>query len=195
MTKPVIAQVVGWKTTSEMWHCILSHYASHTKACEMQYKTQLLSMEKVFMSVYAFLLKIRNLIDYLATIGQPLSLKDHMNFIFNELSLKYDPFVYSMFTRGVTYTITGVEALLIAQKSWIELSKSTDVANVMANVAQASKRPSSNTNGRWIWGFQFHNGRNSANRGCGNFAPRGNFTHGRVNTSFNHGGYVPRSMN
>lgn len=102
----------------------------------MQYKAQLHSTKKRVLSMSPFLLKIKTLADSLAAIGQPLSVNDHLNFIFNGLPYEYDAFVCSILTRVDQYKIPDVEALLLAQESRLQLSKSTDITT--ANVAQTS---------------------------------------------------------
>lgn len=99
----------------------------------MQYKTQLHNTKKGSLSMFASISKIKTMVDSLAAIGQPLSLNDHLNFIFNGLPFEYAPFVCSMLIGFHSYTITNVEALLLARESRLEISKTTKVA--LTNVA------------------------------------------------------------
>lgn len=52
-----------------------------------------------------FLLKIHSLIDHLALVGHELSPKDHMDAIFESLSLEYDTFITISNSRIDSYTI------------------------------------------------------------------------------------------
>uniref|UniRef100_A0A803PCU8 Retrotransposon Copia-like N-terminal domain-containing protein n=1 Tax=Cannabis sativa TaxID=3483 RepID=A0A803PCU8_CANSA len=59
-------------------------------------------------------------IDLLASIGEVLSIRDHVAAIFKGLPSEYDTFVISTNTRIESYSVAEIEALLLASESRIE---------------------------------------------------------------------------
>lgn len=76
--------------------------------------------KKVSLSLNEYLLKIKNKVDRLASVGYCVSVSDHMEAIFNSLPQKYDIFVVSVSARSNSYTIDEIKSLLLAQESRIE---------------------------------------------------------------------------
>ena len=146
-------------------------FASQTKAKISQFKTKLQNIKKDDLSVKDYLLKIKSLIDQLASVRYIVTTKDHIDAIFDGLSFEYDTFVVSVNSRNDLYTVAEIESLLLAQENEIEKhSKELDATN-QVNIAKISnnQQPRKNFNGGQ-GGFQ-HNFTGQGNYNSKNFNP------------------------
>lgn len=66
------------------------------------------------------MLKIKNIVDRLASVGLVVAKSDLIEAIFNELPEDYDTFVISVNSRSETYMVEEIESLLLAQETRIE---------------------------------------------------------------------------
>ncbi|KAL6312925.1 hypothetical protein AAG906_030885 [Vitis piasezkii] len=102
------------------------------------FKTRFQNTKKGDLSVNDYLLKIKSLIDRLASIGYVVTTKDHIDAIFDGLSYEYNTFVVSVNSRNDLYTVAKIESLLLAQENKIEKhSKELDSTN-QVNMAKIS---------------------------------------------------------
>ncbi|KAL6338621.1 hypothetical protein AAG906_021336 [Vitis piasezkii] len=91
---------------------------------------ELHNTKKDDLSVNDYLLKIKSLIDQLASVGYVVTTKDHIDAIFDGLSFEYDTFVVTVNSRNDLYTVAEIESLLLAQENKMEKhSKELDSAN------------------------------------------------------------------
>uniref|UniRef100_A0A803NWG0 UBN2 domain-containing protein n=1 Tax=Cannabis sativa TaxID=3483 RepID=A0A803NWG0_CANSA len=111
--------MIGCDTTAQIWHALNEYYTALNAANIGLYKTQLLNT-KMTSSLNDFLLKIKGIVDLLATIDHKQTPQDHIEAIFNGLLAEYDVFVTSVTTRKDVYTVTEIEALLMAQSARID---------------------------------------------------------------------------
>lgn len=65
-------------------------------------------------------MKIKNIVDRLASVGHIVAETDHIEAIFNGLPEDYDTFVISVNSRSETYMVEEIESLLLAQETRIE---------------------------------------------------------------------------
>lgn len=70
-------QVVGCDFTHQIWAKIEKFFASQTKARTKQLKIQLKAVKKEEVT-HEYLLKVKKIIDVLATIGAPASTDEHI---------------------------------------------------------------------------------------------------------------------
>nr|DAD33031.1 TPA_asm: hypothetical protein HUJ06_011882 [Nelumbo nucifera] len=73
LTEHTLAQVVGCITSHQVWSLIETLYAPKSKARIMQLRFELNELKKRFLSMGAYLLKIKNIVDALSAAGEPLS--------------------------------------------------------------------------------------------------------------------------
>ena len=64
-----------------------------------QFKTQLHHTKKWDLSITDYLLKTRNIVDILALVGHKISIKDHIDAIFEGLPQDYEIFIISVDSR------------------------------------------------------------------------------------------------
>ena len=75
------------------------------------------------LTMYDYLLKIKNCVDKLASVGHIMSVNDHIEAIFNRLTNEYDAFVVFVSSRTDSYFIQEIESLLLAQEARIEKNR------------------------------------------------------------------------
>ena len=139
----MLMRMVGCDTSRQIWKTLEVFFASQTKAQISHFKTRFQNTKKGDLSVNDYLLKIKSLIDCLASIGYVITTKDHIDAIFDGLSYEYDTFVVSVNSRNDLYTVAKIESLLLAQENIIEKHyKELDSTN-QVNMAKISNNQQS----------------------------------------------------
>uniref|UniRef100_A0A803QJK9 Integrase catalytic domain-containing protein n=1 Tax=Cannabis sativa TaxID=3483 RepID=A0A803QJK9_CANSA len=110
MSEKVLTRMVGSDSAAQIWINLCEYYTSLNRAKIGQYKT-LLRNTKMQASLNDYLLKIKSVIDTLASIGHPTSAHDHIEAIFNGLPTEYNVFITSVNTRTDPYSVAEIEAL------------------------------------------------------------------------------------
>uniref|UniRef100_A0A803NGK1 Integrase catalytic domain-containing protein n=1 Tax=Cannabis sativa TaxID=3483 RepID=A0A803NGK1_CANSA len=90
--------MIDCDTTAQIWSSLNEYYTTLNSANISLYKTQLRNTKMVG-SLNDFLLKIKGIVDLLATIEHKQTPQDHIEAIFNGLPPEYDVFVTSVTTR------------------------------------------------------------------------------------------------
>ncbi|KAL6339591.1 hypothetical protein AAG906_034676 [Vitis piasezkii] len=114
-----------------------------------QFKTQLHNTKKGDLSIIDYLLKIINVVDFFALVDHKISVKDHIDAIFEGLPQDYETFIIFINSRLDPYTVEEIEALLLAQESRIE--KNIKIANLstpsLAHLITTNSSPHFTQNG------------------------------------------------
>ncbi|KAF7838239.1 Retrovirus-related Pol polyprotein from transposon TNT 1-94 [Senna tora] len=177
MTDGMVNRMVGCSFSYQVWKKLEEIYASGTLARERQLKNDLRSTKKGSSSMSDFILKIKKITDALAAINSPVSAHDHIEAILDGLGEEYEGFITSFSMRKDDYSITEIEALLLAQEARLDKVKK-QVENVSANLAQKSF-PNGRGQQNFRGGSQGRGGNFYNNRGGGNFQNSGaNFQNG-----------------
>ena len=74
--------MVGCDSATQIWKILGSFFASQTRAKISQLKTRLQDTKKGFLSLNDYLLKNKNNVDCLASVGYVVSSADHIEAIF-----------------------------------------------------------------------------------------------------------------
>ena len=96
------------------------------------------------MSANEYIMKIRNLSDKLAAIGEPLTFKDQLVYVLNGLGSKYNGFVPTINARYDVLTLEDVHSLLLSFDFRLEQqSLDEDLSFTQANLTsfQPHKKP------------------------------------------------------
>ncbi|RVW97157.1 Retrovirus-related Pol polyprotein from transposon TNT 1-94 [Vitis vinifera] len=120
ITDALLTRMVNCDTSAQVWKTLELYFATQVRAKVTQFKTQLHNTKKGDLSISDYLLKIRNVVDLLALVGHKISVKDHIDAIFEGLPQDYETFIISVNSRLDPYTVEEIEALLLAQESRIE---------------------------------------------------------------------------
>jgi len=71
-------------------------------------------------SISIFLQYIKKVVDFLTTDGSPITIKDHIEAIFEGFPEEYDAFITFVTSKIDSYILEQVEALLLAQEERLE---------------------------------------------------------------------------
>ncbi|KAF7840881.1 Retrovirus-related Pol polyprotein from transposon TNT 1-94 [Senna tora] len=142
MSEGMVSRMVGCAHSYEVWQAIDTHFATQTKARESQLFTQFRSTKKGSLGMSEYLLKMKKVVDALASINSPVSEWDHIQTIFDGLPSEYEGFITSLSLKSKRFTVPQIEAHLLAQEARLEKSKIESGETISANVAQTSSKNS-----------------------------------------------------
>ena len=80
----------------DAWDTLVKLYSTNTKARKMQLKQELHNVKKMQLSINDYSLKVKGLVDALASIGSPVEDDDLVSVTLNGLSKEYDQFQTSI---------------------------------------------------------------------------------------------------
>lgn len=138
MTKGILTRMVGADSAHQIWSKLNLYFAAQNKATVSQFKIILQNTKKGSLTINEYLLKVKNVIDKLASVGHQLSDTDHIEAIFNGLPEEYDTFVRSVNSRAELHSVEEIESLLLAQEAKIE-KHSKDLDSALINLAAQKK--------------------------------------------------------
>uniref|UniRef100_A0A803P8J1 Integrase catalytic domain-containing protein n=1 Tax=Cannabis sativa TaxID=3483 RepID=A0A803P8J1_CANSA len=147
-----------WEQQDNLLEALSEYYTALNSANIGLYKTQLRNT-KMTGSLNDYLLKIKGIIDLLATIGHKQSSQDHIEAIFNGLPPEYDVFATSVTTRKESYSVAEIEALLMVQSVRIEKNtKALDINKSEANLAHTKSAQGNFANRNYLSNSQMPSG-------------------------------------
>jgi hypothetical protein len=157
-TERLIAQVIGYFTSREVWIALDHLFASHSRARIMQTHFLLATLKKGGSFVTDYFQKFKSLSDTLAAAGQPLNEFESLSFVLAGLDIDFDSIVTTISTRGDTMPLKDLYSHLLIHEQRIEhQSAITELVFPSANVATKSPQ-----RGRGRGSSSFNRG-----RGCG----------------------------
>ena len=127
--------MVGCDFAHEIWGKLKEYFAAHTKSKIKQLKTQLKSIKQQG-STSEYLLKIRKITYVLAALGSPLFNDDYVEVILDGLNEDYSAFITMAMFQAQPFSVSELEALLVAQEDINERFGKTKLGSIQANVAQ-----------------------------------------------------------
>jgi hypothetical protein len=137
MTEGVLAQIVSYATSHQVWRALESNFSSQSWACTIQVRTQFANAKKGSQSANDYFFLIKRLVDELAMAGQPLKCDDIVSYVLTGLGHEYDSFVSSIYARNDPVTFEEVYSLLIVTESCLTHHYlSTPAPFFEANIAQ-----------------------------------------------------------
>lgn len=156
MSEGMLTRVVGCDYAFEIWERVKTHFASQTRAKIKQFKTQLRSTKKGSLKMYDYLLKIKSIVDSLASVGSPVPINDYIEAIFYRLPDEYEFVITTVLSKFESYSIDEIESLLLSQENRLERkvqvqildsANNEDTGNFLASVAQIKNMNGRNSNG------------------------------------------------
>ena len=157
MSDGVLARVINCETSEQVWSTLNVYFASQVRAKVSQYQTMLKTTSKDSMSMNEFLLKIRGIVDLLGLVGHNVTVKEHIEALFDGLPDEYENFIMNFDLRNKEPTIAEVESLLLNQEARFEKKASKlsaqSLTQLNANLAgvtmsEQKRFSSSHTTGR-----------------------------------------------
>uniref|UniRef100_A0A803R4K4 Retrotransposon Copia-like N-terminal domain-containing protein n=1 Tax=Cannabis sativa TaxID=3483 RepID=A0A803R4K4_CANSA len=135
MTESLLTRMVGCNTARQIWNALEKHFTLQVSSKILEFRTKLQKIRKGSMSLNEYLLKIKQHVDLLASVGEVLSARDHIAAIFKGLPTEYDTFIISTNTRIEEYSVAEIEALLLASESRIEKTDQESETELSVNLA------------------------------------------------------------
>ncbi|XP_057747207.1 uncharacterized protein LOC130966419 [Arachis stenosperma] len=129
-------RVLGCNFAHEFWSRLHTHFASQTKACIRQLQLQLKSIKKVG-SASDYLLEIKKVVNFLTTVGTPLTDAEYTNVILDGLNEYYQSFLTYVIAKDPPYSIPDLETLLMAQEDIVKRFKKLNSSIVQVNFTQS----------------------------------------------------------
>uniref|UniRef100_A0A2N9GPU0 Integrase catalytic domain-containing protein n=1 Tax=Fagus sylvatica TaxID=28930 RepID=A0A2N9GPU0_FAGSY len=155
----LIAQVVGYFTSGEVWTALERLFASHSRARIMQTHFLLATLKKGGSFVTDYFQKFKSLSDTLAAAGQPLNEFESLSFVLAGLDIDFDSIVTTISTRGDTMPLKDLYSHLLIHVQRIEHQSAT-TESVFPSTNVATKSPPQRGRGRRSSSF-------NRGRGCG----------------------------
>jgi hypothetical protein len=143
LSSEIMARVVGSAHAYELWNRLITYFHKQLHAKARQHRVELRSTLLDNRTIQEYLLRIRNLVDNLASIGDPIPINQHLDVILEGLPQEFGPVISVVESKFDTIDIYEVESLLIAHKSCLDkfMKKTLDDA-ASPNLTHA---PASNT--------------------------------------------------
>lgn len=161
MSKAMTDELIGCEFSYQVWENLESHFPTQTRAKVTQLRTQLRTVKKGESSLTEFFLKIKKIVDNLASIGSLITVQEHIGAIFGGLDDDYEGSITSLLACAEPFSITELKPFLLTQEERFALKKQKSSVVLQANLVQKDKNSS------------FQNGPRSQNFGRGNGRGRG----------------------
>ncbi len=132
ITDTMIGHIHDAHTPAEAWQNLVQMFQTNTKARKLQLKQELHTMEKKNMSINEYSLKIKGIVESLASINVFVDDDDLVNVCLNGLGKEYKPFKTSMTVRvNVPNFRDFVSMLIVEEKTLNEDCSTQNKNNVM----------------------------------------------------------------
>ncbi|KAE9601530.1 hypothetical protein Lalb_Chr13g0298801 [Lupinus albus] len=139
LTENLQPRVINCVHAWQLWEELDAFCNSQTKARTRQIRYQLRSISQGSTSIYAFLSKIKNLVDALVFIGKPILVTEHIDYILDGLNEEYQPIITSVESQPEPPTLHNLESFLLTFESRLEKHKTKAISDALSvNVATDS---------------------------------------------------------
>ncbi|XP_010274285.1 PREDICTED: uncharacterized protein LOC104609611 [Nelumbo nucifera] len=136
----VLAQVVGCKTSREVWDRLHVLFSSTSKTRIHDLKLELAYLKKGILTITNYVQKIKSLYDALAASGHFLIDVDQIHYLLGGLLAEYDTFVLSMTIRLDSLSFVEIQSLLLTFEKRLERHSSQSVLDFpSANLSNKKK--------------------------------------------------------
>lgn len=116
LSESIMAQIVGLKTSFQVWTALQNIYTNRSKARELQLRQELQSCQKGSSSISEFLQRFKEICDALEAINQPVINDDKVMWLLKGLGTDYQMFSTEMLCRPPIPTYDEVVSHLIGQE-------------------------------------------------------------------------------
>jgi hypothetical protein len=149
LTKNLIAQVVVYFTSREVWLALERLFSSHSRAHIMQMHFQLATLKKGGSSISDYYQKFKSLFDGFAAAGQSLNDYESFLFLLSGLGTEVHSVVASLSTLSDTMPIEDLYSHLLIHEQRLEHHSSTTKPTFpSANLAAKQSQPQQHGNGK-----------------------------------------------
>ncbi|KAI4385726.1 hypothetical protein MLD38_003721 [Melastoma candidum] len=114
LTAEPLSQVVGCKTSCEVWELLKQRYESTSTARVVNLRTQMQQLRKDGRSMQQYLSSLKSLSDQLSAIGEPVKYRDYVWYMLEGLPAEYDAVVTAVYSRPDQPSVEEVQNLLLS---------------------------------------------------------------------------------
>ncbi|KAF7845535.1 Retrovirus-related Pol polyprotein from transposon TNT 1-94 [Senna tora] len=140
MTEGMVSRMVGCTYSHHVWSAVEEHFATQTRARETQLFTQFRCTKKGTLGMSEYLLKLKKVVDALASIRSPVTERDHIQTILDGLPPEYEGFITTLSLKNKKFTVPQIEAHLLAQEARLEKTKVESSESISANIVQTQSK-------------------------------------------------------
>ena len=116
LTLDIMSQIVGYQTSHEAWIALQQIFSSSSKARIMQLILEFQTIKKGGESMMEYILKMKTVSDYLATVGEPVKEIDQILQLLRGLRSEDNAIVASLTTRDEELSLHSVHSMLLTHK-------------------------------------------------------------------------------
>ena len=116
-------------TAEGAWKSLAQVHVTSSNSRQLDLWSQLQGLKKGNLSAHDYVSKMKNIVDKLVAIGQPVPKKQQILYLFQGLGPDYNPFVTSFNARVETPTIDEVHCLLLNYDFRLEKQNSVEQIN------------------------------------------------------------------
>ncbi|KAI4312733.1 hypothetical protein MLD38_037531 [Melastoma candidum] len=114
LTAEPLSQVVGCKTSCEVWELLKQRYESTSTVRVVNLRTQMQQLRKDGRSMQQYLSNLKSLSDQLSAIGEPVKYRDYVWYMLEGLPAEYDAVVTAVYSRPDQPSVEEVQNLLLS---------------------------------------------------------------------------------
>ncbi|KAF3787467.1 Retrovirus-related Pol polyprotein from transposon TNT 1-94 [Nymphaea thermarum] len=164
LSEPVHSQVVGLRSSFEVWKRLKNTYAAHSRSKVMKLREQLTILKKGTNSIGELIQKATMIGHHLSMAGKPVAEDDLVLHILSALPQEYNAFKTSIATRSDPLSLTDLYSMLLtheAQLKEAEIDPSPTINFLNKNSSSYSPAKfNSRTNNRGGGGCYYKQNRN-----------------------------------
>ena len=134
----IMGQRIGYQTSHEAWFSLEKIFSASSKARVMQLQLEFQTMKKGSLSMMDYILKLKNLADSLAAIGEPVHNRYHILKLLGGLGVEYNSIVASLIVREDEVSLHTTHSILLTYEQRLNLQNSTKDNVISANLTTMS---------------------------------------------------------
>lgn len=144
LSSEILSRVLGCTHSHQLWDRLFNYFQKQTRARARQLRVELCASTLDSQSVSDYLLKIRTIVDALASIGDPVPVTHHIDVILEDLPSEYASVVSVVESKFGDMDLDEVEILLIAHELRLNKFKKQSVPDLASlNLTHATSQPTS----------------------------------------------------
>ena len=145
LSEDIMAQIVGYSTAVEIWNAFNQIYSASSMTRVTELPTKLQMPKKDGLSAGEYIQKLKSICNSLATIGELVSEKNHLIYLFSGLDHEYNPFVTSIQNQFDQPIIKQIHSLLLIYDFHLEQQNSISLHYAQVHMAYLNKKPYKST--------------------------------------------------
>lgn len=144
LSSAILARFIGCSHAYELWDKLVAYFHKQMRAKARQLRVELRSTSLANLTVQDYLLRIHDLVDNLASVGDPVPVNQHLDVILEGLPQDFSPVIFVVESKFDVIDVDEVESLLLAHETRLDKFKKVleDVASINLTSSSASQASS-----------------------------------------------------